>query len=226
MQNTLRSLSLLCAIGLLAAFPLLAHALPTDLTVCSAEKNRTAFRPTFFEKMALKTAERKIRKALKKYGKDDMLGDSTRHPCGYVVLYPGERVEAELLEISATEVTYRLCGQPDAAPIIRHKREVLAVVASNGDELFSGIYRLGSSAQQYEGGLDSPKLDGIAILSLVFSLAPFSLAGPLLAVILGGISLDRINKHPDRYRGRGLALAGIIIGLIGLALVIAALAAV
>ena len=226
MQNNLRSWSLLASALLLAVFPLLAHTLAPDLAVRSAEKNRAIFRPTFFEKIALKAAQRKLHKALKKHGKDDMLRDSTRHPCGYVVLYPGERVEAELLEISATEVTYRLCGQPNTTPIIRHKREVLAVVASNGDELFSGIYRMGASTRQYEEDLGGPKLDGIAILSLVFSLAPFSLAGPLLAVILGGISLDRIKKHPDRYRGKGLAVVGIILGLIGLAIVIAALAAI
>lgn len=226
MQNTLRSLSLLSAAFLLAVCPLLAYTPVLDLAVRNAKEHQAAFRPTFFEKVALRTVERKLHKALKKQGMNAMLGDSTRHPCGYVVLYPGERVEAELLEISATEVTYRLCGQPNTVPITRHKREVLAVVASNGDELFSGLYRMGSSVRQYEGELEGPKLDGIAILSLVFSLAPFSLAGPLLAVILGGISLDRIKKYPDRYRGRGLALAGIIIGLIGLAIIIAALVAI
>ncbi len=226
MQNTLRSLSFLTFILLLAAFPLLAHALAPDLAVRSAEKNRAVFRPTFFEKVALKTAQRKIRKALKKHERGNMLGDSTSRPCGYVVLYPGERVEAELLEISATEVTYRLCGQPNTVPITRHKREVLAVVASNGDELFSGLYRMGSSTRQYEEDFGGPKLDGIAILSLIFSLTPFSLAGPLLAVILGGISLDRIKKRPDRYRGKGFAVAGIVLGLIGLLIVIAALAAI
>lgn len=168
--------------------------------------------------MALKTAERRLRKAFKKHAWAVTLpGDSVR-PCGYVVLYPGERVEAELLEISATEVTYRLCGKPGATPVTRHKREVLAVVAPNGDELFSGIYAFGGQPI-YE----TQKTDGFAIASFVLGLIPFTILGPFAAVILGIVGLDRIRKHPERYRGKGFAVAGIILGLLVAVLLLIAL---
>jgi hypothetical protein len=218
MQNTfLSALRTALLLMLAAASPLLARPAAPQEPPTQRQTARSAPQFGFFEKIALRAAARKLHKALKKKNLTTAAapGDSTR-PCGYLVLYPGERVEAELLEISATEVTYRPCGQPGAAPVVRPKREVLVVVAPNGDELFSNIY--GGWGSRYSGAPNGPgpKLDGLALLSFVFGLIPFSIVGPLVAVVCGLVSINRISQRPEKYKGKGLAIAGLILGGLGL----------
>lgn len=54
------------------------------------------------------------------------------------------------------------------------------------------------------------------ILSLFVSALIFG----LLAIIFSGIALGAISKNSDRYAGRGLAIAGLVLGIIALAVVI------
>jgi hypothetical protein len=60
----------------------------------------------------------------------------------------------------------------------------------------------------------------LAIVSLVASIAGIVLwgVGSLVGVICGHISLSQIKKTGEQ--GRGMALAGVIVGYIGLALAI------
>ena len=219
MQNT-RLSPFSWAFALVLLSPTLLANTPAHPAQARRENTtQAAPRLSFFQKIALKTAERKLRKALGKRSTTAVRGDSTR-PCGYVVLHPGERVEAELLEISTNEITYRPCGQPNTAPITRNKREVIAVVAPNGDELFSGIYAIGPTGQM---GQEGQKTDGLAIASFILGLLPFTIFGPLLAIIFGAVSLGRINRYPERYRGKGFAVAGIILGLLVAVLLLVAL---
>ncbi len=59
-----------------------------------------------------------------------------------------------------------------------------------------------------------PQTSGLAIASLVCSIVGFS----LVAVILGHIALGKIRKGNGAIDGKGLALAGTIVGYVGLAL--------
>lgn len=214
MKNTF--LSLLCAVLASTSSPLLAHSSSPCEQPPRQHTAHTAPQLGFFEKIALRAALRKFNKTLKKKRLAvAALGDSIR-PCGYVVLYPGERVEAELLEISALQVTYRPCGKADATPVVRLKREVLVVVAPNGDELFSNISGpWGSGYGRYAGEQDGSKLDGLAMLSLIFGLIPTAIT-PLAAIIIGAISLSRIKRHPERYKGKSLAIGGIVLGVLAI----------
>ncbi|MDG2486446.1 MAG: type II secretion system protein GspG [Roseibacillus sp.] len=62
-----------------------------------------------------------------------------------------------------------------------------------------------------------PRTSGLAIASLVCSLTGVS----LLAVIFGHIALGKIRQSNGAVEGRGLALAGTIVGYVGFALSIA-----
>lgn len=58
--------------------------------------------------------------------------------------------------------------------------------------------------------------NGLAVASLVLSLLWLFWIGSLLAVIFGFIAMSQINKSGGRQGGRGLAIAGTILGGIGL----------
>jgi hypothetical protein len=63
----------------------------------------------------------------------------------------------------------------------------------------------------------SPRTNGLAIASLVLSLTIF-FVGPILAIIFGIIARRQIRESSGAQGGDGLALAGLIIGVVELAL--------
>jgi len=62
------------------------------------------------------------------------------------------------------------------------------------------------------------RTNGMAIASLVLGvLFCFAITG-ILAVIFGNVALNRIDASQGAEKGRGLAIAGIVLGWIGIAL--------
>jgi hypothetical protein len=61
--------------------------------------------------------------------------------------------------------------------------------------------------------------NGLAIASLVLSILWLGGIGSILGVIFGHVSRGQIRRHPQK--GKGLALAGLIVGYVGLAATIA-----
>ena len=59
----------------------------------------------------------------------------------------------------------------------------------------------------------------LAILSLVFSILWMFWLGSIAAVVLGHLALNQINRNPQQG-GRGVAIAGLVIGYLGIALLI------
>jgi len=59
-----------------------------------------------------------------------------------------------------------------------------------------------------------PPYDGLAITSFILGVLWFGWMGSILAVILGHISLRNIRR--THASGRGLAIAGLILGYVGL----------
>jgi hypothetical protein len=58
------------------------------------------------------------------------------------------------------------------------------------------------------------RTSGLALASLVLALAgAFTVVGTLLAVLLGGLALLAINRQREQLTGKGLAVAGIVLGL-------------
>jgi hypothetical protein len=60
---------------------------------------------------------------------------------------------------------------------------------------------------------------GKAIGSLISGILFFILPAAIVAVVLGHISLSEINHSFGRLRGKGMAIAGLVLGYMGIALV-------
>ncbi len=76
---------------------------------------------------------------------------------------------------------------------------------------------------------DPPQTSGLAIGSLVCGVLPFFLLTPIVAIVLGHISLSQIKQSAGRLKGKGLAIAGLVLGyatvaLLPIILIIAAIA--
>jgi uncharacterized protein DUF4190 len=70
----------------------------------------------------------------------------------------------------------------------------------------------------------APKTNGLAIASLVLGLVPIAGIGSILAIIFGCVALGQIKERGDG--GHGLAVAGIVLGSIFLAVIVIAVIAV
>jgi hypothetical protein len=68
---------------------------------------------------------------------------------------------------------------------------------------------------------DEPKVEGLGlagfILALVGWFIPYlGLLMCLLAIIFGGVSLGRIARNPDKFKGRGFGITALIMGILGI----------
>ena len=67
----------------------------------------------------------------------------------------------------------------------------------------------------------TPKTSGLAIASLVLGLLWIYGLGSLLAVIFGSVALRNISRSGGWVTGKGMAIAGLVLGIIGLVAFIA-----
>lgn len=68
------------------------------------------------------------------------------------------------------------------------------------------------------GAEPTARTSGFAVASLVLGILFCLLITSILAVIFGNVALGRIESSNGTEKGRGLAIAGIVLGWIGIAL--------
>ncbi len=68
------------------------------------------------------------------------------------------------------------------------------------------------------GAVPKPTVNGLAVAALVLGLCCWCFFVPgILAVIFGFLALDRIATSEGRQKGRGMAIAGIVLGWVSIA---------
>ena len=70
------------------------------------------------------------------------------------------------------------------------------------------------------------KVEGLGLAGMIVGLVGFFFAGipfGIIAIIFGAISLAKFKKNPDKFSGKGFAIASLVIGLVVLVLTIAIL---
>ena len=60
-----------------------------------------------------------------------------------------------------------------------------------------------------------PRVDGLAIASLVLGICWLYWVGSILAIIFAAIAIKRINLSQGWRTGKGMAIAGLVLGLVG-----------
>jgi len=67
---------------------------------------------------------------------------------------------------------------------------------------------------------DAGRIPTLAVCSLVFGIVWLLGFGSLIAVITGHLARARIREKPGVLRGMGLAMAGLVLGYMGLVIVV------
>jgi hypothetical protein len=66
----------------------------------------------------------------------------------------------------------------------------------------------------------APATNGMAVASLVSGFFWFGWLGSIVAVIFGHVALNQISRSQGRESGRGMAIAGLVLGYIGISTLI------
>ncbi len=70
-----------------------------------------------------------------------------------------------------------------------------------------------------------PATSGLAIASMILGILWIYWIGSIVALVLGYLALREIRKDPQRIEGKGMAIAGIVFGWVGIATLILAIVA-
>ena len=158
--------------------------------------------------------------------------------CDQIVLRSGDVIDAKVKEVGVNEIRYKKCDRQDGPDYTISKRDVLSIKYSNGEvERFntastqsnSGSSSSSGNRQSYNSPTnpqnDGPRTDPFAIVAIATGgLAVLTGYGAFLlfaaAIVFGALSLSRIRKEPGRFKGKGLAIAGMVAGLVSAAIVL------
>jgi hypothetical protein len=144
--------------------------------------------------------------------------------CDTIILRSGVALIGKVEEIKQKEITYRKCNNLTGPLITIQKSDVIRIGYSNGtqDVLTTEVIDYHDVyAQEKDVFMQDNhpvvKTEGLGVAGFVSGIVGLFVAGVILgtaAIIFGSISLRNINRNPGRYKGKGLAIASIIIGFI------------
>lgn len=155
--------------------------------------------------------------------------------CDQIVLRSGDVIEAKIKEVGVNEIKYKKCDRPDGPDYTISKRDVLSIKYTNGDvERFNATPGPSSSSSSSSGTSynsptnaqnDGPRTDPFAIVAIATGgLAILTGYGAFLlgaaAIVFGALSLSRIRKEPGRFKGKGLAVGGMVAGLVAAGIIL------
>lgn len=159
--------------------------------------------------------------------------------CDVIVLKNGTEINAKVLEINPTEIKYKKCDNIDGPTIIINKSDATKIRYANGiTELVNSAADTEESDYYSPGEKKSnpvvkntphtnnyhKTLNPFAIASLIAAIScifiiplaiiytPFLLVLIPASLVLGIIAMKEINANPQLYKGKGMAMFGIIFG--------------
>jgi hypothetical protein len=134
--------------------------------------------------------------------------------CDRITFLNGNEEEVKLIELGDDYIKYKRCDNLDGPTFNISKSKVFMIVYSNGnkeviehntaDEKPKYQQQTKNNNNQYNSS--GSEINGFAIASFISGILGFI---PLLGIILGVIANNQITKNPNKYKGKGFAIAGI-----------------
>jgi hypothetical protein len=154
--------------------------------------------------------------------------------CAKIVLKDGDVIEANIIQITPVEVKYKRCGKPNDPETILYKKDILSIKASDGEIIYRNTGNntaRPATASTSSNTSDSASYDSYSIAALATGICGLllygswlGLAAAICGIVFGYIGLKRINANPEMYKGKNMARAGLITGIIACALFALAIA--
>ena len=134
-------------------------------------------------------------------------------PCDVILLSNGTEIRGKVLEISDHAIRYKRCDNLEGPVYNFSPKDVHSIRYHNGvTDIISGGRSKPEQKEVFQG---SKKMEGFGLagfISGIFSILILGLLLGSLAIVFGIIGLIRNIRNPDRYKGKGFAIAAMIIG--------------
>lgn len=143
--------------------------------------------------------------------------------CDIMLLRSGEEILVKVVEIGVTEIKYKKCDNQQGPLFLVNKNDVFMITYENGSKDVFKIEEIKNNSNSISENktkeIDKKNVNdndkdkqtnGFAIVSLVLGILGII---PLAGIIFGVISLNQINEKPEKYKGKTMAILGIIFSL-------------
>jgi len=158
--------------------------------------------------------------------KEEIVSNKTEN-CDLIILKNGDEINAKGTEITIDAIKYKKCDNLNGPtyPIKKSKVFMLKYpnatkdIISPNNSTPKNISENNNSSSANNDNTHK-KTAGLAVAVFVIGLVGLvtplgiGLVCELLALIFGAVSLAKIKRHPDEYKGKGLAITSLILGLV------------
>ncbi len=143
--------------------------------------------------------------------------------CVEILLKNGIKIQAQIMQNSATGIGYRICDSQDTSVRKLEKKDIATVETADGDIIYQDEHTIlnKKNAKKIEPTetKENKKYNALSVASLVLSLLSLVLLGfkqfvpsiisALFATILGGISLAKVKKETGKINFQSMSKTGI-----------------
>lgn len=146
--------------------------------------------------------------------------------CGdKIVFLNGEEVLCRVIEIGITHVMYKACDNLDGPLFTRAKQNIFMIKYQNGSkEVFEQKATTPVNVVQAKPvAIKKKKMSGISLAAFIVSLFSWTLVLAPVALVMGIIGKNEVNRHPDTLKGDGFATVAITLSSLVLFLVLLAI---
>lgn len=142
----------------------------------------------------------------------------TSKKCSTMILVNGREISCFIEEVGTESIKYRKCDNLTGPVYVMYKKDVSLIKYPNGTTEFIKVEEIkrgpssSSSRNDSDQTLNVPAFLGF-LLSLISLILPLTagIVGEVLALIFSIVGLTTIGQNPDRFKGKGFAIAGLII---------------
>ncbi len=149
----------------------------------------------------------------------------SKEKCDTIIMKDGERIIAQVISASSELISFQKCGDTEKKVYKMDASNVLIIKYFNDRaEVF------GSTKDVEKMNISYKQTEILSVLSLILSILAILttlflsvFAGGVLSVItliFGIVGYRKVNRNKDKYKGKGLAIVGIILSVAGIVLAI------
>lgn len=153
--------------------------------------------------------------------------ENKSEPCDIMTLKTGSDMLVKVVEIGINDIKYKDCDNLDGPVVVIRKADVFRIKYLNGKvETFTNNNEASQSeSNQQKGATTNPTttVNAMAIIGLVAGILAILVAFVpilgwffgILGILFALIAFIAIKNNPEKFRGKGLAIAAAVTGAVG-----------